>query len=131
MNTEISVRANNGKASAAARAERRTASPPVDVLENADEVLVLVDLPGVRGEDVNVHVENDTLTLEARRAAPAVTQGPALLRECDEVDYARAFRIPAGIDVSRVTAETRNGTLTIKLPKSAAAKPRKIAVQSS
>jgi HSP20 family molecular chaperone IbpA len=132
MNSDISVRTSNGPAGVAARADRRTASPHVDVLENAEEVLVVADIPGVRGEDVDVRVENDTLTLETRRGAPAgAQQGPALLREYDEVDYTRAFRIPAGIDVSQVSAETKNGTLTVRLPKSAAAKARKISVQSS
>jgi HSP20 family molecular chaperone IbpA len=81
---------------------------------------------------IDLRVENDTLLLEARRADRGESDpGPALAREYDDLDFATRFRIPAGIDAAAVTAETRNGTLTVRLPKAAAAKPRKIAVRSS
>lgn len=128
MSEAISVTQNNG--SAATRAyHRRVVAPPVDVFENADEVLILADVPGVDDQAVDLRVENDTLTLEAKRT-PAKDEHPALAREYDELDYAASFRIPAGIDTAAVTAQTKNGTLTVRLPKAAAAKPRKIAVQS-
>jgi HSP20 family molecular chaperone IbpA len=105
------------------------AAPDVDVFENADEVLVVADIPGVPGEAVDIRVENDTLTIEARQGAPG--EAPALAREYEPVDYARAFRIPAGIDGTGVRAEAKGGTVVVHLPKAAASKPRKIAVQTS
>ena len=62
---------------------RRAVSPPVDVFENADEVLVVADVPGVPGSGIDVKVENGVLTIEARRAGESA--GPALAREYDEV----------------------------------------------
>jgi HSP20 family protein len=108
----------------------RIATPPVDVLENADEVLVVADLPGVDRDSIDVRVENDTLTLRARRSAEPADAAPALTREYDEVEWIRSFRIPAGIDTSAVSADAKNGTLYVKLPKAAAAKPRKIPVKA-
>ena len=116
----------NGSVPAKAYA-RRAISPPVDVFENADEVLVVADVPGVPGSGIDVKVENGVLTIEARRAGESA--GPALAREYDEVDYARTFRIPAGIDTASISAETKNGTLLVRLPKVAAVKPRKIEVK--
>jgi len=107
----------------------RSVSPSVDVFENGDEVLLVADVPGVPAGAIDVRVENGTLTLEARRAG--VPRGPALAREYDELDFARSFRIPAGIDTANVTAESKNGTVVVKLPKVAAVKARKITVQSA
>jgi HSP20 family protein len=130
-NVESSVvRTENGSQAADRTPKRRVALPDVDVFENADEVLVVADLPGVASDAVDVRVENETLTLVAKRATPA-DAGPALGREYEEVDYTRSFRIPAGIDTANVQAEARNGTVLLHLPKVAAIKPRKVAVRAS
>lgn len=107
---------------------QRAVSPPVDVFENADEVLVVADVPGVASDQIDVNVENGTLTLKARRTAES--GGTALAREYDAHDYARSFRIPAGIDAANISAEAKNGTVLVRLPKIAAVKPRKIAVRA-
>jgi HSP20 family protein len=112
-------------------AQRRSVEPPVDVLESADNVLVIADIPGASPETVDVRVENDTLTLETRRPAGQPDASPALSREYDEVDFSRKFRIPAGIDASNISAEAKRGTLVVRLPKVSAAKPHKIDVRAS
>jgi HSP20 family protein len=123
------VTKNDGARQAAiAQGARRVIEPDVDVYENTDELLVVGDLPGASSETVEVRVENDTLTLEAKHAF-GVDTAPALAREYEEVDYARSFRIPAGIDTSAVRAEARNGVVLVHLPKAAAAKPRKVEVR--
>jgi HSP20 family molecular chaperone IbpA len=128
MSESISVSRDNGSATAHAY-PRRAVAPPVDVYENADEVLIVADVPGVADADIDLKVENDTLTLEAKRGS-AKGELPALAREFEELDFSASFRIPAGIDASQVTAVSKNGTVTVRLPKAAAAKPRKIAVRS-
>jgi HSP20 family molecular chaperone IbpA len=128
MSDITTVRDKNGPAPAKGYARRR-AAPVVDVFENADELLIVADVPGVRGDGFELRVENDTLTLDARRDSEG-EKWPALAREYEEVDYSATFRIPAGIDAGAITAETRNGTLSVRLPKAAAAKPRKISVRS-
>jgi HSP20 family protein len=107
---------------------QRAVSPPVDVFENADEVLVVADVPGASSDQIDVNVENGTLTLKARRSAES--SGTALAREYDAHDYTRSFRIPAGIDAANISAEAKNGTVLVRLPKIAAVKPRKIAVRA-
>jgi HSP20 family protein len=110
---------------------RRVVEPPVDVLESADNVLVIADIPGASIETVDIRVENDTLTLEAKRPSASQDAAPALAREYEEVDFARSFRIPAGIDTANITAEAKNGTVVVRLPKAAAAKTRKVDVRAS
>ena len=125
MSETMTVQSNNGVTQGKPYVQRAVA-PAVDVFENADEVLVVADIPGVASDQIDVRVENGTLTLQARR--PEENDGTALAREYDVVDYARTFRIPAGIDTASISAEAKNGTLLVRLPKIAAVKPRKIAV---
>jgi HSP20 family protein len=100
------------------------------VFENPDELLIVADVPGVPNDGIELRCENDTLTLTARRGVRG-TDAPALVREYDDVDFSATYRIPAGIDAGAITAETKNGTLLVRLPKAAAAKARKIVVRSS
>jgi HSP20 family protein len=124
--SDMAVRDNNGLQAKAYG--RRTVAPPVDVFENADDLLIMADVPGVPNGSIELRVENGTLTLEAKNQTPK-EELPALVREYDGVDFATTFRIPAGIDTGAISAETKNGTLVVRLPKAAAAKARKIAVQ--
>jgi HSP20 family protein len=123
---EATTTQKNGTTTARAY-QRRAISPPVDVFENSDELLIVADIPGVPNDGIDLQVDNDTLTLAARRP-PASTEPPALAREYEEVDFIATFRIPAGIDAAGIVAETKNGTLVVRLPKAAAAKTRKIVV---
>ena len=127
MNQVTPTHSTNGTVQSRAYS-RRTISPPVDVFENTDELLVVADVPGVPSDGIDLRVENDTLTLSARRP-DAKAEGPALVREYEEVDFSASFRIPAGIDAAGITAETKHGTLVVRLPKAAAAKPRQIVVR--
>jgi HSP20 family protein len=127
MSDTNTVRENNGSVAAKAY-QRRAAAPPVDVFENVDELLIVADVPGVTSDGIDLRVENGTLTLEARRPGEK-TESPALVREYEEVDFTTTFRIPGGVDTAAIAAETKNGTLVVRLPKAAAAKPRKIAVR--
>jgi HSP20 family molecular chaperone IbpA len=97
---------------------RRTFTPPIDVYENADEILVVAEVPGVSPERLAVRFENDKLTLEADAT------------ELGNVRYERTFRVPPGIDVNAVAAEAKHGTVVIHLPKGERAKARQIPVKT-
>jgi HSP20 family molecular chaperone IbpA len=127
MNQVTKVEEKNGAVAGKAY-QRRTVAPPVDVFENADELLIVADVPGVPNDGIDLRVENDTLTLVARRPDGG-GDAPALVREYAEVDFTATFRIPAGIDTAGIVAETRNGMLLVRMPKSAAAKARRIVVR--
>ena len=127
MNEVTTTQGRNGTAPAKAY-HRRAIAPSVDVFENADELLVIADVPGVPNDGIDLQVQNDTLTLTARRR-DVPGDAPALVREYDEADFVATFRIPAGIDTAAIAAETKHGTLVVRLPKAAAAKARKIVVR--
>jgi len=109
-----------------AQTESVTREPPkvvphVDIFEGADETWVVADLPGVSREALHVEIENDELRFNAD-AVDFADDGAAF-------QYARAFRIPLGIDPQKVVADLKDGVLTLKLPKPAEMKPRKIDVK--
>jgi len=103
-------------------AQRPTFAPPVDIFENKEEILILADVPGVYNDALTVHLDNDQLTIEARREAVGAVAQP--------FDYRRRFVVPRGIDAERISANLQNGVLKLTLPKPAAMKPRQIAVKA-
>jgi HSP20 family protein len=108
--------------------ERAMVAPPVDIFENADELLVLADVPGVTRDTITIDLNKGQLTLTARRVDPE--GGTTASKAWGAFDYHRAFLVPSGIDAEKITAELSNGVLSVRLPKSAALKPRRIEVKA-
>lgn len=106
----------------------RAFTPRVDVFENADELLLVVDLPGVPKEGLTVSVEKDTLTVVGKVAARETTATKIAGERRAEV-YERAFALPEGLDPERISAQLKNGVATIHLPKAEKIKPRRIPIQ--
>jgi HSP20 family molecular chaperone IbpA len=128
MNTETTMQKRYNEAAEGIE-QRPAVAPPVDIYENADELLVIADLPGVAKEELRVHLEKNQLRIEGRRAD--VGEGDALAAEYRPVDFRRTFAVPQGIDADRIHAELSQGVLQLHLPKAAAVKPRQIAVKVS
>jgi HSP20 family protein len=106
--------------------------PPVDILEKGDTLLLVADLPGFRNEDIEVSVENRTLTLAGERKLDPRFQDASTFRsERSFGRFSRVFALPAIVDVSKIAAEFKDGVLTVTLPKAEEAKPRKIEVHTA
>lgn len=105
-----------------------TLTPPIDILETENEILVLADMPGVKPEDVDLRFENGELNVHGRRTGSDNTQS-AKNWEASPTSYFRSFRITEHIAADKIEAEMKNGVLTLKLPKVEAVKPRRIAVK--
>lgn len=102
--------------------------PPVDIVEDADKYVLRLDVPGARAEDIDVQFDRGEMTVRAR-VQPRQSAGRGyMLREYGVGDFERSFRVGEGIDTTGIAAEVANGVLTLTLPKSAEARPRKIAV---
>jgi HSP20 family protein len=105
--------------------------PDADILERAEEYLVLVDLPGADEGSVQVRFDKDVLTIEAR---PAFAPDPAWAARHLEYQpgaYAREFRIADGIEVEAIRASLRHGVLELHLPKTGRRRPRTIQVAAA
>jgi HSP20 family molecular chaperone IbpA len=105
--------------------------PDADILEKAEEYLVLIDLPGADESSVQVRFDDGVLSIEA---SPAATIDPAWTPRHVEYQpgaYAREFRIADGIEVEAIRASLKNGVLELRLPKSGRRRPRTIQVAAS
>jgi HSP20 family protein len=103
-------------------------TPRVDIVATEEECLLLADLPGVKPEDVDVRFENGELVVDGR-CGPRHVGANYLMSEYGVGDFYRAFTISEQIDWQKISAELKNGVLTVHLPKAETAKPRKITVK--
>jgi HSP20 family molecular chaperone IbpA len=104
--------------------------PHVDILETADELLLISDMPGVTSENIDINFEDGMLTLEGKAQQRYSSNTNFLLYEYGIGDFHRTFRVSEQIDSAKIHAEVSDGVLTVHLPKAQAAKPRKIAVNA-
>lgn len=110
--------------------DRKVYSPRTDIYETADELALVMDIPGVDENSAEITLENNVLTI---KAYPAFEQPEGLTlayAEYGEGDYQRSFSLSGEIDREHIEANVSNGVLTMRLPKAPAARPRKIAVNA-
>jgi HSP20 family protein len=100
--------------------------PLLDVRETADEYVVMLDLPGVKSEDVQVEVVDRTLTISGPRLP--VEAGEAQRVERPYGAFSRMLTLPQGSEPDSIRADCAEGVLTLRVPKSAQAKPKKIQI---
>ena len=111
------------------RQEERYATPPVDIYENEEGLVVLADLPGVAPDGLSINVDQGVLTIEGKVDAGEV--GALLGQEFDLTSFYRQFRVAETIDTEKIQASLKNGVLHLNLPKMEKAKPRQIPVVAS
>jgi HSP20 family protein len=112
-------------------AQRGNWIPAVDILETEQHDLVVkAELPDMTREDIEVRVENNTLVLRGSRKLPEGVKEEQIRRmERSYGTFNRSFTLPTTVDATKVSAEYKNGVLTVKLPYREEAKPRTINVE--
>jgi HSP20 family protein len=104
--------------------------PPVDIYEDAELVVIKAELPGIDQKDIEVRIENNTLTLRGERKHDQEIQKENFHRvERFYGTFQRSFSLPQGVDQEKVKAACDNGVLTITLPKKEDTKPKQISVE--
>jgi HSP20 family protein len=104
-------------------------SPPVDIYETEDALILDVDLPGVSKDQVSIEIHQNILTLRGQRPHQADRQDDRYHRvERTYGTFHRAFTLSIQVDQEKVQATYRDGVLTLRLPKVEAAKPKRIAI---
>jgi len=103
---------------------------PLDVRSTADALLVEASLPGVKPEDVDITVENGTLTIKAEDTAERTTdEGGWLVREISRGSVMRTVTLPSGLEADKAQATFEDGILRLRIPKAEQIKPRQIHIQ--
>ena len=105
-------------------------APSVDILENENELVLKADVPGVDLKDIDIQIENGTLTLKGERKFEKEEKSKGYHRlERSYGSFVRYFTLPDTVAADQVRADYQNGVLTVTLPKKELAKPRSIKVQ--
>jgi HSP20 family protein len=108
--------------------------PALDVVEKRDAYIVIAELPGVNQSNVELNFEQNVLTIRGEKASAFDTRSDGELRvyASERVNgaFERAIRLPEFVDSDKISAELRDGLLTVTVPKATAAQPRKIAIKA-
>lgn len=103
--------------------------PPTDIFETADALKIVMEVPGVLKEAVDVKVENEVLSVEGRIETTNYNELEPLYAEYPIGHFARSFSLPWQVDQQNITAHLADGVLTLTLNKRPESKPRRIALQ--
>ena len=111
---------------------RGTWTPAVDIYETDGALVLKAELPDMRREDIDVSVENNTLTIRGERKLDNEIKQENFHRiERAYGGFVRSFSLPHTVDATKIGAEYKNGVLSVKLPTREEAKPRQIAIDAA
>ena len=108
--------------------------PPADVVVTDDDVTVVMDVPGLKVDDLTIELQDEVLTVRGERSMPAASRAEASERrvwqrlERGYGTFERVLRLPQGMDPERISASMADGVLTLRIPKPEARKPRRIEI---
>jgi len=104
-------------------------SPPVDVYEDPHSIVIKVDLPGIKQEEIDIEMADDSLTIRGERKFEDEERQEHYVRvERQYGRFQRSFTIGLPLESDKITATYRNGILEVTLPKAEAIKPKKVQV---
>jgi HSP20 family protein len=107
-------------------------TPAVDIYETENDLVVKADLPDVDLKDIDVRVENQTLTIAGERKFEKQDNVAGYHRiERSYGNFTRSFAVPNSFDTDKIAASFKNGVLSVSLPKKEAAKPRQIKIEAN
>ena len=105
-------------------------SPAVDIYETENELVLKADVPDVDLKDIDVRVENQTLTISGERKFDQENTGKGYHRiERSYGSFVRSFAVPNSFDTDKIAADFKNGVLHVTLPKKETAKPRQVKIE--
>jgi HSP20 family protein len=107
-------------------------SPALDVLDDKDNLVVKVELPGLKKDEINLSLHDGVLTISGERKHEVEKkEGQSFRSERYFGKFQRGVTLPTAVDASKVNATYKDGVLTVELPKAEEAKPKQIAVSVS
>jgi HSP20 family molecular chaperone IbpA len=132
MSNDLNRPANSTTAAATRQpVERLVFTPPIDIYETDEGLILRADLPGVSLETLELQVQDNKLTLFGRME-PVVPENARLIhQEYETGDYLRSFILSDEVNHERISAKLSNGVLEVVLPKAEKAVPRRIQIQSN
>jgi HSP20 family protein len=105
--------------------------PRISVDDLGSTLAVTAEIPGVPQDDINVELNNDTLTISGERKVTAPEGYSVHRQERGDLSFSRSFNLPSKVDPEKVSASVKHGLLSITLEKAPEAKPRQISIKSA
>jgi len=134
MNTQTEVmQRDNGSAAAQSRKTPNAESvlrPPVDIYETGEGIVLHADMPGVSKERLSLRVEGNNLLVEGSIGIAPQEQMTALYADVRSTLYRRSFALSQELEADKIDANLKDGLLTVRIPKRAELRPRRIEVKS-
>jgi HSP20 family protein len=126
----VTTEAKNPATREETRQEGRYLIPPVDIYETPEGLTVLADLPGVDKDNADIRVENNILTIQGKSSH--IAPGDPIYTEYSLLNFFRQFELSeTAVDQEKISADLKNGTMVIHIPKTEKAKPKKIKLNVS
>ena len=113
------------------QAQARAGQAPVDVYTEGDDFVIEVALPGMRPDDINIQMVGNSLTISGEVKSEAPEGRAYLMRQRQVGKFETSLTLPDAADTARAEASYEHGVLRLRVPKSEAAKPKRITVQAS
>jgi HSP20 family protein len=130
--TEVTKTSRNGTTSADslrhAAASESVLRPPVDIFETGEGITLHADMPGVAKERLNLRIEGNSLLIEGTIGVAPQEQMTALHAEVRSTVYRRSFTLSNELETQKIEAALKDGELTVRIPKRAELRPRKIEI---
>jgi HSP20 family protein len=104
------------------------AFPLINVFNDGEDFVVVAELPGVKKEDLDIQVRGDTLRIQGKKTIAYDDSASVHRRERATGQFDRTLTLPDDVDAAKVSADYRDGVLTLRLPRAESAKPRSVAI---
>jgi HSP20 family protein len=105
--------------------------PPVDIFEDAEGITLQLDMPGVSKDRLNIQADRNALTVEGEARLDMPQSMEALYADVRATRYRRSFTLSGELEATNTDASLKDGVLTVRIPKRAEVRPRKIEVRAS
>lgn len=110
------------------RTSGRGSYPPVNAFRSGEDFVVVMELPGVKKEDLDIEVKGDTIRVRGKKSIDVDSELSVHRRERAQGQFDRTLTLPAKIEGGKVNAEYRDGILTVRLPRAESEKPRSVTI---
>ena len=126
---EVAKRESTDVQAAKAGEESLALAPAVDIYEDAQGITVQADLPGVSKDGLSIHADRNSLVIEGNAVIDVPAAMEAIHAEVQATRYRRSFALSGELDAERIEATLKDGVLTLRIPKRAEFRPRKVEVR--
>ncbi len=126
----MTTQAETNNPDLAARRDTAALRPPVDILEDAEGITVMADMPGVAKERLHVHVDANNLQIDGEARIELPEGAEALHADVRTTHFSRSFTLSNELEPDKIDARLKDGVLTLRIPKHPEQRPRKIEVRA-